>query len=244
MKAVFNLNSKFMRPIFVSAVMVLSVLMFASCGGSGAPSVSSVLPSSSSQEVGTEDSGNYNWVIYVQDSSTITMGDMKMDLAIDLKAVNTSGNIYGQYIGSATTKAVSSMTTAKGSLNAPVEGKSTSLVINVSPSVSDEDKLAPLTSPDPDDDKLAPLVPSDDDKLAPLTGSQEKSDYEGSGSMTLQSGGTGTVTVRGVSVSRGIGNTSVNPLKVFITGTTVRLEVDIPEIGAVYFDGYIRGEGK
>jgi hypothetical protein len=77
-----------------------------------------------------------------------------------------------------------------------------------------------------------------------LTDGKNAPDYEGSGMMVLQSGGTGTVTARGVSVSRGIGNTSENPLKVYITGPTVRLEVQIPEIGSVYFNGYIRGEGK
>ncbi len=189
---------------------------------------------------------DFNWTIYVNDSSTISMGQMNFDLAIDLKAVNTSGQIYGEYIGSATTKARSYMDTAKGSIDAPVEGQTTSLVINVNPSVSDDEKLAPLTPEDPDDGKLASLVPdeSDDGKLAPLTDGDDEPDYQGSGMMVLQSGGTGTVTVKGVSVSRGIGNTSNNPLNVFIKGSTVRLEVQIPEIGSVYFDGYIRGEGK
>lgn len=235
---------------------VLSVMLFSACSAPAATSTTggddalaggdTVTGDSvdSSTDQGATDPENYNWVIYVQDSSTLALGQMQMDFTINMKAVNTSGQIYGEYIGSATTKAVSHMDTAKGSVNAPMEGQSTSLVINVNPAVEDEDKLAPLTPEDPDDGKLAPLVPSDDDKLAPLTDPNNKLDYTGTGNMVLQSGGTGTVTARGVSVSKGLGNTSTNQLEVFIQGTTVRLAVTIPEVGTVYFDGYIIGEGK
>lgn len=234
---------------FKAGFLVLSLFFLTACGSAIEPKAnpSADGTGSSANAVSTKEPTepeDFNWTIYVKDSSTIHVGPMKMELSIDLQAVNTSGKIDGPYTGSATTKAVSSMESGKGSINAPVEGKSTSLSFNISPTVPDEEKLAPLAPVDPDDDKLAPLVPNPDDQLAPLTGSNEARDYEGEGSMTLQSAGTATGTVRGVSASRGIGNTSVNPLKVFIKGTEVRLEVDIPEVGAVYFNGYIRGEGK
>lgn len=232
------------------SLLILALFIFSACGSK----IASTTNPSPENDIGTSADSvakkeptqpeDFNWTVYVQDSSTVNVGPMKMDLSIDLKAVNTTGKIEGPYTGSATTKAVSSMQTAKGSINAPVEGKSTSLTFNVTSYVPDEDKLAPLVPAEPEDDSLAPLVPNDDDKLAPLTDPNNQPEYEGAGSMTLQSGGTGTVTARGVSVSRGIGNTSVNPLKLTIKGTQVRLEVDIPEIGAVYFDGFIRGEGK
>lgn len=238
-------SSKFSR----IGMLSLAILFLSSC----ASSTSS--PSDSSDAAGTPQGSataksepsepeDFNWTIYVKDSSTINVGEMQMDFDIDLTAVNTTGKMDGLYTGSATTKAVSHMEDGRGSINAPVEGSSNDVSLMVSAYVADEDKLAPLAPADPDDDKLAPLVPSDNDKLAPLTDPNNQPEYEGSGSMTLQSGGTGTITSRGYSQSRGIGNTSVNQLHVTIMGTQVRLEVQIPEVGSVYFDGFIRGEGK
>jgi len=241
----FN-SSKFSR----IGLLAITILFLSACGSSNSePSDSSGKTGKLERSDTMDDEANrpedFNWTIYVKDSSTVNVGPMKMDISIDLTAVNTSGKIDGAYTGSATTKAVSHMEDGRGSINAPVEGTSTALAFNISPYVADEDKLAPLTPPDPNDDKLAPLVPSDDDKLAPLTDPNDPPQYEGEGTMTLQSGGSGTVTARGVSITKGIRtNTSVNPLHITIKGTQVRLEVQIPEIGAVYFDGYIKGEGK
>ena len=239
-------SSKFSR----IGLLAFAILLLSSCASSSpTPSDSSdgadgSLGSTTAKSDPSEPE-DFNWTIYVQDSSTVSVGPMQMDISIDLTAVNSSGKIDGAYTGSATTKAVSHMEGGKGSINAPVEGTSTALSFNISPYVADEDKLAPLVPAEPDDGKLAPLVPSDDDKLAPLTDPNNQPEYEGTGSMTLQSGGVGTVTARGVSVSKEIRtNTSVNPLHITIMGTQVRLEVQIPEIGAVYFDGFIRGEGK
>jgi hypothetical protein len=238
-------SSKFSR----FGLLAFAILLLSSCASStSTPSDSSGgnagLGSTATDNQPSEPE-DFNWTVYVQDTSTINVGPMQMDISIDLKAVNTSGKIDGTYTGSATTKAVSHMEGGKGSINAPVEGTSTALSFNINPYVADEDKLAPLAPSEPDDGKLAPLVPSDDDKLAPLNDPNNQPEYEGTGSMTLQSGGYGTVTAHGASVTKGIRmNTSENPLHLTITGTQVRLEVQIPEIGAVYFDGYIRGEGK
>lgn len=239
---------------FKVGFLVLPLFFLAACGAATEPKAnpSSDATGSSANLASTKEPTepeDFNWTIVVKDSSTISIGPMKMDFTIDLNAVNTTGKIDGPYTGSATTKAVShaenvAIKKGTGSINAPVEGKSTSLSFNISPYVSDEDKLAPLVPEEPDDGKLAPLVPNDDEKLAPLTDPKDQPEYEGEGTMVLQSSGTATGTVRGVSASKGIGNTSTNRLKFTIKGTQVRLEVTIPEIGPVYFNGFIRGEGR
>jgi len=228
----------------------LALFVLAAC----APKTPTVSPSGdagkpATDSAATEEPKNSNWTITVDDSSTVEIGPMKLDISINMTAVNTSGKIDGLYTGSATTKANShaenvAIKKGTGSMTAPVEGKSTSLSFNISPYVADEDKLAPLVPAEPDDGKLAPLVPNDDDKLAPLTDPKNPPQYEGEGSMTLQSSGTATATVRGYSASKGIGNTSVNQLKVTIIGSQVRLAVTIPQIGTVYFDGTITGSPK
>jgi hypothetical protein len=237
-------------------LLVIALLVLVACGAKNASAPNPSSDKANSQK--TTDNAkeptepeDFNWTIIVKDSSTVNIGPMTMDLSIDMTAVNTSGKIDGQYTGSATVKGNShaenvAIKHGVGSMTAPVQGHSTSLTLNVSPAVADEDKLAPLTEPEEDDGKLAPLVPNPDDQLAPLTDDKDKDLplYEGSGSMTIVSSGTATATVPKGSGSAGIGNTTTNPLKVTIRGTSVQLEVQLEGIGTVLFNGFIRGEGK
>ncbi len=238
-----------MRIPFKFGIFVLSLFVLAACASnnSGTPSAGDS-PKPATDSAATKPD-NSNYVVSINDSSTISVGPMKMDFTLNLKATNTTGKITGTYTGSATTKAVShaeniAVKGGVGSINAPVEGKSTSLTFDISPYIPDNEKLAPLAPAEPDDGKLAPLVPSDDDKLAPLTKPEDQPQYEGEGTMVLDSSGTATGTINGYSGSRGIGNTSSNGLKFLINGSNVQLEVRIPQIGGVLFNGTIQKEAK
>ncbi len=75
-----------------------------------------------------QDMENFDWVIYVQDTQMMK-GPLKEPISIDLEAVNTSGNIEGEYTGSATM----SFGTTLGDVSAQVVSTSTNLKFRLSP---------------------------------------------------------------------------------------------------------------
>jgi hypothetical protein len=170
-----------------------------------------------------EDVRDYDWVIYVKDSVTVNNGPMKSTVTVDLKARNMSGDIIGNYYGSATSTTTNDMMGGGGKITAPFVSKSTDMKLYVGP------YLAPLTPPTVDPN-LAPLETPDPE-------------YSGSGSITMSSSGVGTVSAGGYSVSKGLSNDSTIPIEINIIGPQVRLMVKMPQ-ATLYFDGYIRGEKK
>jgi hypothetical protein len=173
------------------------------------------------------DEKDLDWVIYVNDTHSLTNGPMKQSVTLNLTARNMSGNITGPYVGSATAQTTNdaTMTTRKGTgtITAPFVSKSSNLKFEVGP-------------------YLPPLTPvTTDPNLAPLE--TEDPDFSGFGSITMSSSGVGTVTAGGYSASGGASNTSTVPIEVNIIGPQVRLVATLPQ-ATLYFNGYIRGEGR
>ena len=75
-----------------------------------------------------QDMENFDWVIYVQDTQMMK-GPLQEPISIDLEAVNTSGNIEGEYTGSATM----SFGTTLGDVSTQVVSTSTNLKFRLSP---------------------------------------------------------------------------------------------------------------
>lgn len=72
---------------------------------------------------------NFDWVIYVKDSQ-VMKGPLKEPISIDLEAVNASGNIQGEYTGSATM----TFGTTMGEVSAQVVSTSSDLKFRLTPS--------------------------------------------------------------------------------------------------------------
>jgi len=110
--------------------IIFSVVAFLAC----VASVHSVAVAQS-----PDDMDNFDWVIYVKDTQ-LMKGPLKEPITIDFEAVNTSGNIQGEYTGSAV------MTFGKdlGDVSAKVVSTSKTLNFTLGP------YLPPLTNtPDP-----------------------------------------------------------------------------------------------
>ncbi len=168
---------------------------------------------------------DFNWVIYVKDKNSYTYGGMKRSITIDLKAVNTSGNITGQYKGTLSALATNDMEALGGTITAPIKSSDPNLSFTV-------------------DYPLASLVPPDDDgDLAPLTTENQDPDFYASGKITTTSQGTGTVSIGGASASKDISDSSSVPFEMYFFGPRVRMVMKSSP-WTMYFDGYIRGEGK
>jgi hypothetical protein len=131
--------------------------------------------------------------------------------------------MFGPYEGSATAKTTNSGTAGGGELKATATSKSSALQFDMGST------LTPLTAP------------GAGSGLAPLT--KGGPDFTGSGTISMGTTGKATMTGGGASVSGPIGNSSTVPISVYVTGPLVRLAVQFPQ-GTVYFDGYMRGEGK
>ena len=165
----------------------------------------------------------YNWVIYVKDTSDVPGAPIKQSITVNLKASNTSGGMLGSYKGTATAKTTNDGSVGGGELKATASSNSSALEFNLAPA-------------------LAPLAPAGDGSgLAPLT--KGSPDFTGSGTISMGTTGKATVTGKGRSVSGPFSNSSTVPIEVNVSGPLVRLSVQFPE-GTVYFNGYMRGEGK
>ncbi len=180
------------------------------------------------------------------------MADADRGGQLNLRAVNTGGDIGGNYAGNATIKSTNEMKALGGEMTAPQSGSSGSVKITVeNPDTalaplgpSGDDDLAPLTPNE--EDALAPLTPNDDDALAPLVPDKMPS-WTGGGSIKMTSmaaGGVASGHIGGYGGSRAVSNTSNLPVKIGITGTSVTLTVTFPGVGTATFRGFIRGEGK
>jgi hypothetical protein len=169
---------------------------------------------------------DFDWVVYINDTQKIQNGPMRQSVKLNLRAVNTGGDIPGQYTGNATIKSTNDMSSGGGKLNATFSGKSTSVQIHI----GSPDDLAPLT-----DDSPAPLAP-----LLPQV------NWSGTGLIkmsAMSAKGIGTIQAGGYGGSRALSNTSSLPVNIDIKGPQVTLKVATPA-GALSFAGYIRGEGK
>jgi hypothetical protein len=166
----------------------------------------------------------YNWVIYVKDKSDVPGAPVKQTVSVNLKASNTSGSMLGTYKGSATAKTTNDGAVGEGMLKATASSGSSDLTFDLGGA------LAPLTNDSDSDLPLAPLT-----KGGP--------EFIGSGTISMSTSGNAKVTGKGRTASGGFTNDSTVPIEVYVTGPLVRLAVMFPQ-GTVYFDGYIRGEGK
>ena len=166
---------------------------------------------------------DFDWVIYVNDTHALTNGPMRQSVTLELKARNMSGSITGPYFGYATAQTTNdaTMTTRKGTgtITAPFVSSGNLKFV-----------VGPYSTPTTTDSNLTPLP-------------TENPDLSGSGSITMSSSGVGTITARGYSASAGASNKSTVPIEVRIIGPQVRLVAKLPQ-ATLYFNGFIRGEGK
>jgi len=181
---------------------------------------------------------DFNWVVYINNKQSATYGPLTQTIKLTLRAVNTGGDIAGDYTGKATI--VSSNTGNIGPMEttSPQTGKSDSVKITL----TEGDPLASLTPEDP----LAPLEP---DPLAgvTLTPGQSMPSWWGTGSITMSAmavKGSASGHIGGYGGSGQTKNTSTLPLEMFVEGTQVRLQVSGLAPGSMTFTGFVRGEGK
>lgn len=193
-----------------------------------------------------QETKDFNWVIYVKDKYSFTTGPMKQSITVDLKAVNTSGDIAGMYNGTVSALTTNDGSFGRGTMTGPMNSKDPNLSFTVGvPALAPltDGKSAPATQSE-DDGKLAPLEPSgDDDKLAPLTDDSQEPDLSAYGNINMKTAGTVTGRIGAWGGSKGIKDSSSVPFEMNIFGPQVRMVVNMPQ-GTMYFDGYIRGEGK
>jgi hypothetical protein len=189
-----------------------------------------------------DDMEKFNWVIYVNDSVDVNIPPMQRKVFLDFKAVNTSGNIFGTYNGYAHAKTTNDMEAMGGRIDADFSVNDENVTFQVDPYI----QLSPLVPEDEEGLPLAPLVPGGDEDLplAKLEPEQEP-DFAANGVLNMRGAGTGTVTAGGYSASRGLEATqSTDSFYMVVVGPRVRLTVNVAGTPTMYFDGYIRGEGK
>lgn len=185
---------------------------------------------------------DFNWVIYVNDSEDVDLPPMKRKVFLDFKAVNTSGYVFGEYKGYAHAKTTNDMEAMGGKIDADFSVKDENVAFTLDPYI----QLAPLVPEGEEDLPLAPLVEDGDEDLplAKLEPAQEP-DFAANGVLNMRGGGSGTVTAGGYSVSRGLEATqSTDSFYLVVVGPMVRLTVNVAGTPTMYFDGYIRGEGR
>ncbi len=170
---------------------------------------------------------DFDWVVYINNTQKGQTGPIKQTVKLTLRAVNTGGDIAGDYSGSAAIKSTNDGQMAGGTISGPQAGQAASVKITL----TSNDALASLT----DDDPLASLTPDD------------MPSWFGSGSIQMSAasvGGTITGSAGGYSGSGGASNTSSLPVKLDVQGTQVKLTVDGLSAGSMTFTGFVRGEGK
>lgn len=183
-------------------------------------------PSAIESAKNSQEPSDFNWVIYSKDSYDIDSGAMKRKVKLDFKAVNSSGDIAGEYKGYAHASTANDMDIGDGGVTADSSVNDDNVSFSLEPYV----ELADLVERD---DGLANLEP---EKLP---------DFMGQGSLNMRGAGSGTVSARGRTYSAGLKvQDSHDAMTVAVTGPLVRLTVTVNGIGTMYFDGYIRGEGK
>jgi hypothetical protein len=186
-----------------------------------------VSPQAIQQAKQAPQTSDFNWVMYVKDSADVNSGAMKRKINLDFKAINTSGDLSGEYTGYARAKTTNDLE-ASGRIDADFDMSDENVTFNLGPYIE-------LGSLVPDDAEL-PLA-----KLEPA----QQPDLMGGGTLSMGGSGVGTVSAGGRSYSRSLqAESSKDPFQISVTGPLVRLSVSITGVGTVYFDGYIRGEGR
>ena len=171
---------------------------------------------------------DFNWVIYVEDSYDVDLGAMKRKVNLDFMAVNTSGNISGEYRGYAHANTSNDAEIGGGKIDADFQVKDDNVSFQLGPYI----ELGSLVPEDPND-PLAPLEP------------EKQPDLIGNGKVNMSGGGSGTVSAGGYSYGVSAkAETSNDPFDISVVGPLVRFSVSVQGVGMMYFDGYIIGEGK
>jgi hypothetical protein len=182
MKKTLNLITKpaNSHSAILTSLLLIALLLLTSCDDSSTSDNNSESSSQSKQAATTEDPNNYNWKITVNDSSSVTMGNIVSTTTLNLTAKNNSKGIVGQYSGTGSGNTVN-VNSAYDATSQAGEGS------NLTWDFSIDHPLAPLTKDDPEDDALASLTPESDPSiaLAPLTQEGQETDYEGAGTMTM-----------------------------------------------------------
>lgn len=150
-----------------------------------------------------------SWKVYINDDDSYEEGGITYEIALNLEATNPSGEISGTYTGKAVASTSTTGDVGGQQLNASAIAHSSNLQFSLE-DVTQGTDLAPLT---------------------------EDAVYSGTGSITMEAAGSGTVGPAGGSFS----NNSSQPLTVSVSGTDVTLEIPID--GHTYvFKGTISGQ--
>jgi hypothetical protein len=166
----------------------------------------------------------FDWVVYVKDSGSVTRNGMKSTLALDLRAVNVGGDIAGSY--SATGKGTAGNVWSGGLLVEKFTVKVAAFKFALNPYFA----MVPLTEA------------KDDGELAPL---DTQVDYQGYGTMTLTTSGSGEAHASGQTVAVPVKpKTSTAKFTVSVFGPELRMTVVDATGATFYLDGYVRGQGK
>ena len=219
------------RSAFVSSAMsLLSVLILTVCTFSeyGAMPVSAAEAQSARAQ---DDTRDFNWVIYIDDKFTMINGPMRSTVSVNMKAVNTSGDIEGHYNATGSSTTTNDMNAAGGRIAAPAASKIDNFSFDLKP------YLAPLV-------KDEPPAPLGTPAMTPAPLVPDQPDFSAEGSMDISSAGVGTVSAGGMSVPAPFSSKTRVHYTLTVNGPTVELTVDVPQIGQMFFKGFIRGEGK
>jgi hypothetical protein len=178
---------------------------------------------------------DYNWVVWVRGKASGSNGPLTQTVYLTMRAVNTGGDIAGDYTGDAQIMSTNEGNFGPMKTSSPQTGKSDSVKITL----TEGDPLAPLTPEDP----LAPLT---EDPLAPLTPPDLPS-WFGSGSITMSAMSVQGTASGQIGAYGGTGqtkDTSTLPVTLQVTGTQVSMDVSGLPIGKATFKGYVVGQGK
>lgn len=204
--------------IVLGLVAMLMVAGLAGCSqkadDSGTGSADKGTAASESDAAAPEDA---NWIVYINDEQTQQQGGMTYGIAMNLTAKNTSGGPAGTYTGEATAKTTTTGDVGGATLDASAIAKSTQLEFSLTGSNASEVESESAGA------------------LAPLT----EGDYSGSGTITMQASGSGTVGAAGGT----FGNTSGQSFTITVTGTQAVMKININGMEWT-FTGVLRSEPK
>jgi hypothetical protein len=167
---------------------------------------------------------DYDWVVYINDITKFKNGPMSSSIALQLRAVNTGGDIPGSYTGKAICLTTNTMSGMGGDMKANFQGESKEVQIKI----TGDDDVAPLTS-EPAEPPVAPLIP--------------QTRWSGSGTIAMgEMTAVGEVTMRGYQVSKDLSGATWQ-VKIDIQGPQAVVKFTVGG-RALSFKGYVRGEGK
>lgn len=216
--------------------------------GKGVSAIFAVVPHFSplgGRDVGKDKAGkardqfsDYDWVVWVRGKASGNNGPLKQTVYLTMRAVNSGGDIAGDYKGDAQIMSTNDGYIGPMKTSSPQTGKSDSVNITL----TEGDPLSSLTPEDP----LSPLEPDPLDG-ATLTPDQQMPRWFGSGSITMSAmsvSGYASGYIGGYGGSGGTKNTSTLPVQLTVEGTQVSMDVSGLPIGKATFKGYVIGQGK